>query len=167
MEKLHVKDEFKVGKNNIGWVGSKFTEVFGHMSFTPLTFIMTNRKLEKSMNDTDILSMLKPQAVSLGDVLYALSYLDKKGWYIFYVNDTKGTLWAVDARWYSGRRGWYVNARSVGRLYGWDVDYQVVSREFTQSLDSVSLRPSDTLSLEQRVEALEQWRQKFSDAIKL
>jgi hypothetical protein len=46
---------------------------------------------------------------------------------IFYVEDAKGVLWAVGARWNSGR-GWFVFAGLVSGPAGWDAHYLVFSR---------------------------------------
>jgi hypothetical protein len=46
---------------------------------------------------------------------------------ICYVEDERGTLWAVDADWYSGR-GWYVDASSVSGPHDWGAASRVFSR---------------------------------------
>lgn len=156
MKKLHAKDEFVVGKNNIAWVSSNFKEHLYDLGFTPSTFNLARRTLEKSMNDTEILSSLKPEAVLLGDVLYALFYLEHDDWYLFYVNDRKGTLWAVSAYWNQGDGGWSVGADSVEDPSWWYDGRQVLSRRFSEPLPSgEALSPSETLTLEARVERLE------------
>lgn len=136
MKKLHAKDEFVAGKNNIAWVDSDFKEHLYNLDFSSSTFNLARRTLEKPMNDAEIFLSLKPQAVLLGDVLYALEYLEHDGWYLFYVNDRKGTLWAVDARWRAGDGGWYVNARSVEDPFRWFDGRQVLSRGFSDPLPS-------------------------------
>lgn len=47
---------------------------------------------------------------------------------IFYIHDVDGTLWAVNAPWFSGHGGWNVGALSVGDPSGWDGGVRVVSR---------------------------------------
>ena len=49
-------------------------------------------------------------------------------WFIFYVKDTEGTLWAGSASWGAGDGGWSVLADSVTRLFGWRAEGRVVSR---------------------------------------
>lgn len=51
---------------------------------------------------------------------------DKGGWFIFYIRDFEGILWAVDAGWDGG--GWCVVARSVEYCGGWDAGGSVCSR---------------------------------------
>lgn len=149
MKKLKASEVFVAGKNQIYWVGASFKEHFYGMTFTAAKDANLQTKTFKGyMFDKEILQEFKPQAVSLGDVLAYLSVADKIDWYIFYVNDAKGTLWAVDAVWRSGGGGWGVEARSVGGPVGWDGGFQVVSREFTKTLESTqSLYTSDTLPL--------------------
>ncbi len=50
----------------------------------------------------------------------------KGGWFIFYIRDSEGILWAVFAVW----RGscWFVNAYSVGHPLAWRADFCVCSR---------------------------------------
>lgn len=47
---------------------------------------------------------------------------------IFYIHDTEGNLWAVDAYWHSDAGGWDVYARSVEDPHGWHGGLRVVSR---------------------------------------
>lgn len=151
---MKTKEAFIEGKNNIGWVGSTFKEKFYDTSFIVKEAEgLQTKTLERSMNDREILAELKPQAVTLGDVLVFLSKANKSDWYIFYVNDTKGTLWAVSARWFSGYGGWFVEAYSVGGPGGWSGGYRVVSREFTQTLKTPqTLSTSDALNLISEIE---------------
>ena len=46
---------------------------------------------------------------------------------IAYIIGDDGNPWAVSADWDSGDRYWRVEARSVGRPYGWDAGRQVFS----------------------------------------
>lgn len=146
MKKLHAKDEFVVGKNNIAWINSTFKEHLYDLDFTPSTFNLARRTLEKPMNDVEILTSLKPEAVLLGDVLYALEYLEHDDWYLFYVNDRKGALWAVRARWNAVSGGWLVYAYSVERPLRWYDGRQVLSRGFSDPLPSgETFSPFDSL----------------------
>lgn len=51
---------------------------------------------------------------------------DKGGWFIFYIRDTAGTLWAVRAYWSDD--GWGVGASSVVDRVRWDAGSCVCSR---------------------------------------
>ena len=156
MKKLKASEEFVAGKNGIGWVGSNFKERLHDLSFTPKQETLQSKELERNMNDKEILKELKPQAVELGDVLFSLSYLSHDGWYLFHVNDRKGTLWAVYAGWDADDGGWNVGALSVESRYRWDDGDQVLSRGFSDPLPSEkTLSDLESLTLEQRVERLE------------
>lgn len=130
MKKLKVSEEFVVGKNKIAWVGSGFKEHLYPLSFTVSKETLKTKTLGKSMLDKEIFEEFKPVAVTLGDVLHFLKKANRDGWYIFYVNDLKGTLWAVHAHWFADDGGWDVGAYSVGLPTGWYDGHQVVSREF-------------------------------------
>lgn len=51
----------------------------------------------------------------------------KSGWFLAYIKDVNGNLWAVDAIWKVGRREWDVYASSVTRSREWVAGRQVVS----------------------------------------
>ena len=165
MKTLKSSEEFVEGKNDIVWIGSNFKEHFHGLTFneSPSKGLKT-RVLGKQMNATKILSELRPEPVSLGDVLAALKTLDKSGWYIFYVEDMDDELWAVYADWLAAYGGWGVGASSVADPSRWNAVYQVVSRRFSDTKKQ-TLSPSDTLSLEKRIEALEQWRDDMRKAL--
>lgn len=151
MKTLKASKEFAVGKNGIVWIGSNFREHFGSMSFEESKELLVSKTLERSMLDSEILSELKPEEVTLGDVLHGLKTLDKSGWHIFYVRDAQNALWAVRAGWYSDGDGWNVGARSVSDPLRWLAGDQVLSRRFSEPLSS-----SDPLIL-RRLESLESW----------
>ncbi len=121
--------QFKEGENDIYWLGSNFKKRFGQIQFEITTDTLKTKTLERSVFDKEILAELQPQEATLGDLYHALTYLDKGGWYIFYIRDEKNTLWAVGARWYSGG-GWGVEAGSVERPGRWSDGRRVVSRGF-------------------------------------
>ena len=149
----NTSEEFAVGKNNIEWIGSNFKEHFYGTTFTPAkSYGLQTKTLEHPMLDKEILEKFKPQAVTLADVLAHLAVTDKSKWYIYYVNDSKGVLWAVSAYWFSDDGGWSVYAYSVGSPDGWRGGGRVVSREFSDIVPSDS-DPLKSLTL--RVEKLE------------
>ena len=51
---------------------------------------------------------------------------DKGGWFIFYIRDSAGVLWAVSAIWLGSV--WSVSAHSVEHRFGWGADGCVCSR---------------------------------------
>lgn len=148
MKTLKTSVEFAGGKNDIEWLGSQFKSVFGKTTFSPASAEgIESRTLTRSMTDVEIFAEFKPAAVTLGDVLAYLKGADRDGWFIFYVNDRKGVLWAVHAVWRAGLGGWFVEAYSVESPSGWCVGFQVLSRRFSDSLPQ-TLSPLDTLPLE-------------------
>lgn len=154
-------EQFTPGKNNISWVSSTFKEHFHGMDFKEdnRTSLQT-KKLPRAMNDSEIMQEMHPEPVYLGDVLSFLKTASHSEWYIFYVNDKEGALWAVYARW--GVHGWSVYAPSVSDPLEWSADNHVVSSGFSGSQEK-TLSSSDTLTL--RVEKLEAFYQKVIELI--
>ena len=154
---MYMKTPFIVGKHNIKWVGSTFSEHFGAMSVTPKRELVVEcRTLGKPMLDKEILSEFRPQEVDLGFLLDCLdnsnSMLKNGLGNIFYIRDQSNTLWVVFALWYSDNGGWRVLADSVDYPLRWRVGDQVLSRGFSDTVPSDS-DPLKSLTL--RVEKLE------------
>lgn len=151
------QEQFKAGKNDISWVGSNFSEHLYGIDFEKASAkgLMT-RTLQRDMNDAAIAKEFGPAPVLLGDVLAFLKTASHADWYIFYVNDAEGTLWAVLADWDSGG-GWDVGARSVTRPGDWGAGFQVLSRRFSDASekDTQALRTSDPCDCSARLEAVE------------
>lgn len=154
--------EFAVGQNDISWIGSNFKEHLYGIAFKKASAEgLETQKLSRFMNDTAILKEFDPAPVLLGDVLAFLKTANHSDWYIFYVNDAKGTLWAVDADWDGS--GWRVGANPVSDPREWYGGRVLVSRSFseTSEKDALTLSPSETESLglptnfTERLEALE------------
>lgn len=172
---MKASQQFKEGTNEIYWVGSNFKEHFYGLDFEESVTELEAKKLPRAMNDSEIIKEMNPETVLLGDVLNFLKSADRSGWYIFYVNDEKGVLWAVRARWNSGL-GWAVEASSVTDPDEWRAGGRVVSRRFSAPLGS---SPSGTLeplslpsihegrfgSIESRIAKLEQALQGIKEAI--
>lgn len=81
-KKYIASKEFVVGKNNIGYISTRFTEEFRKAQFASKP-MPTFRKLGKSMTDAQIESELKPGMCELGDVLTFLENAPeecKDGW---------------------------------------------------------------------------------------
>lgn len=85
------------------------------------------RRLEQDLLDAPILAELGDKAeISVSQLQVFLNAC--RGfpeWFIFY---PKGKLWAVEANWSADVGGWSVRAHSVGSLFGWARDRQVVSQ---------------------------------------
>lgn len=143
MKKLKAKDEFKVGKHNIGWVSDFFKDNYGSESFEESAKMPTSQTLTKYMTDSEIQSELKPDECTLGDVLIFLENDTKEhrdgNWNIFYV----GTF-VVGVFWNSRGGGWF-----VGTWYRDSRVWLTVTRVFSPATDPKTLgtKPSDTLIL--------------------
>lgn len=70
---------------------------------------------------TEMFSLMEKQKNGEDGVLLNNGYAN-----IFYIRDQNGVLRAVGVRWFGF--GWFVYASSVENPYGWDVGYQVFSR---------------------------------------
>ncbi len=131
---MNSSEYFKGGKNNIGWISYSFKDHFMDIEFTiPKKIELKTKKLERNMNDKEILAEFKPQGSSLGELAYALenNFCSKNGYAnIFYIRDKSNVLWAVRARWDSDDRGWNVDADSVEDPDVWGAGDQVVSRDW-------------------------------------
>lgn len=132
-----MKKTIKVGQYDISWISSEFQEVFGDVKVSPKRVKFQARTLEKKMTDSQIISEWKPTEATLDEVVYAL---DKKDGLlmnsytnIFYVRDSKNTLWAVGAHWYPFCGGWIVLVLSVARAIEWRAGTQVLSKVFGTS----------------------------------
>lgn len=150
------KQQFKVGQNNISYLGDNFKEWFGDLKFQKGEAITTLKKLPRSMNDKEILDEIKPEEISLGDLYESLKSMDKSVWFLCYIKDVNGVLRAVRDRWNGD--GWGVDASSVGLVNRWVVGYQILSRKFFDSEKSVD--PLD-ISLFGRVKVLEEKMEKL------
>ena len=78
-----------------------------------------------ALGDTDLAKIEKARVV-LAHVFNYLKTANRSLWFIFYVADTRGVVWAVGADW--GGHGWSLGASSVSYPGEWGVDYRVVSR---------------------------------------
>ena len=107
-----------------------------------------SKKLERSMNDKEILSELRPTEISLGEIFHLLTTnANKKEWMIFYCKDISGVLRAVHVFWDDD--GWFVYAFSVEYPYDWYGGHRVFSRNSFDSYnpDTQNLSPSVPLGL--------------------
>jgi len=58
---------------------------------------------------------------------FLMTQADHSKWYVAYIKDKNGKLWAVDAFWHDG--GWSVFATSVGHPSDWGAGRVIVSRD--------------------------------------
>lgn len=149
---MKAKEEFAVGKHNIGWINSKFSEYFKDTDFD-VRPVPTFQKLPRSMKDVEIEYELKPGYCQLGDIL---AFLDnapqeyKDGWAnLFYT-----PAFVVGVRWNSGVGAWLVGA--WGRGDGeWDGGNRVFSPATGTSATSPSVLGSlETLPLELNINGI-------------
>ena len=132
------KDHLK--EANVGWTGGNFDKLF-------LDLVEENvndqnvavHRLERKSKDAPIMAQLGEKARTSLCHFFGLLKDQSKGQEgyllvngsanIAYIIGNDGNFWAVLARWDSGRRFWYVNARSVEDPDGWDAGRQVLSRD--------------------------------------
>lgn len=145
---MKTKEQFKVGKNNISYIGYNFNNWFGEMELDSEKILTHSKILEKDMNDEEILKELKPKEVKIGDVLATLDTLNKNEVNIFYVKDYEGVLHTVYAHWYDD--GWYVNAVSVSNPNAWHAGSRIFSA-IPFDTQNQTLSPSDTMTLERAI----------------
>lgn len=137
---------------NISYTGNNFDKWFGDIDFPEIDSMipLESKKLPRSMNDQEILAELKPEPVLLSEVYKTLDAMDKSTLALFYVKDVSGVLRAVDVGW--DVDGWLVDADGVARPDAWSDGNQVFSRNWNlDTLKSVTLSSSDTLSLESAI----------------
>lgn len=141
---MKTQEFFKIGNNDIGWINSDFLDNFSDIDFTiPVECNLKSKTLSRPMNDKEILTELKPQESTLGELAYSIennkiSRDDK--WNIFYIRDKKNNPWAVRVRWYSDSRDWYVRAYSVSNANPWGAGGRVFSRDW-------NFEPSEPLKI--------------------
>ena len=136
------------GNFNISYIGSNFEDNFGNIEVKPKKIELIFKTLGKDMLDKEILEEFKPEEITLDELAYVIknNLLDKNGYFICYVRDTTGVLWAVECRW--NVDGWVVGADSVEDPGRWDADNRVFSRNFSgtkklESFESLTLRLSN------------------------
>ena len=132
VDRFVARDKFVVDRNGelpISYLGHNFKANFlGKTEEKVKKATLKRRKLLKSSLDAPILDALggeKKAEVALAHAFEFLKTADRDRWYIFYVRDANGNLWAVRAYW--DDRGWDVSAYSVSCPDGWDDGYRVVS----------------------------------------
>lgn len=138
VERFVARDKFVVNRNGelpISYLGDNIKGNFLDVvedNVAPMT--VKQRKLRKSSVDGPILAALgdkdlnkvEKARVALAHTFEFLKTADKSKWFIFYVADAKGVVWAVSADWDGG--GWGVGANPVTSPHGWLGGYRVVSR---------------------------------------
>lgn len=135
------KDVFVVGSNKIGWVDNSFTKEFGDDEMTP-GIVLKFQKLTKGMSDSEIISELKIQECTLGDVLATINGAtdDMRDGYanIFYV---KGHSRVVRVYWVDGE--WSV------RVWDREAWWRAGLRVFSPATENSTLGsgPDSTLTL--------------------
>lgn len=113
----------------ISYVGENFQKVFADLVEDDVPAVsLKQRKLLKRSLDGPILSALRGKKRAKIALVHAFDFLktaDRSKWYIFYVADSKGVLWAVYAYW--DGVGWPLSTVAVARPVEWDAGSVVVS----------------------------------------
>jgi hypothetical protein len=131
------RDKFVVntkGELPISYLGDNIRANFLDVVETDVpAMTLKQRKLLKPSADAPILAALGDEdttkiekaRTALAHVFSYLKTADRSLWFIFYVADAKGIVWAVGARW--SVYGWDVYAGPVSNPRGWGAGYNVVS----------------------------------------
>ncbi|MDO8303215.1 MAG: hypothetical protein Q7T18_08235 [Sedimentisphaerales bacterium] len=138
-KKFVARDNFRIGKAGIGWMGENFKNRFLGKTEEPAPeATLRYHKLNESSLDGPILAELGDKTETTLANLFSLLSLQTKGQSgilltngyanIFYVRDAAGELRAVGADWRSGHGGWHVRAFTVTGPHGWRAGNQVFSR---------------------------------------
>lgn len=149
---IKAKEEFKSGKNGIGYVESGFINEFGDDELIEGK-ALTSTKLKRSMTDSEIIKEFGIQDCTLGDVLKTLQNAtdDMKDGNsnIFYI---KGHSRVVFVGWHG--REWYVDDWFRDDD-SWSAGYRVFS---PATSDATTLNPvnSAALTLEEAVKLCKQ-----------
>jgi len=131
-DRFVARDKFVVDRNGelpISWLSDNFQTNFLDLVEENVPAVsLKQRKLKKRSLDGPIISALrgkKRARVALAHAFNFLKVADRSRWYIFYILDSKGVLWAVRACWSDD--GWYVHAYSVEDPREWLAGNHVVS----------------------------------------
>ena len=118
----------------ISYLGNNLREHFlGLVEENVPAAMLQQRKLKKRSLDAPILAAhgdhdltkITKARVFLAHAFNFLKTANRKRWYVFYVADANGLVWAVRADWRDG--GWYLEAYSVSAPSTWRADRRVVS----------------------------------------
>ena len=137
------EEKFREGQTiddvSIAWLGDNFKRyVLGKIETNvPAAELKVSKLLKAARdlpkdNEPGIIPALNGKhETALAHFHSLLKYKQQKkdySWIIAYIIGNNGvTLWAVDAIWDSGYRGWYVWADSVEHPFRWVAGYQVAS----------------------------------------
>lgn len=129
---IKVKDDFKNGKHDIGWVDSEFIEKFGELEITEGK-VCSYETLSNPMTFLEMKERLKPEIVSFGDVLETIKQgdLETTGWGNFFFVEHKGEVSVVYISRYDRR--WFVRVRWLDLPFRWGAENRFFSRNFGHS----------------------------------
>ncbi len=119
--------EYFTKENGYVHTGSKFKEIFGDVLIGPAV-PLTYHTLSTTLTDQQIMDIYDPRPVTLGSLAEAVKGIVGSDWYIFYVNDASGHLWAINVYWIPG--GWRINAGEIDTSDEWPVDSRVFSNKY-------------------------------------
>ena len=127
-------EKFRLGKTidgiKVGWLGDNFKAGFlSKIEEQTPALEIREHELLKNSRDPAIITELGGEEnveITLGQFWEFLKTADRRFWYVAYIRDTKGVLWAVYANWGSGSL--YVGADSLGSPDEWSAGYRFLSR---------------------------------------
>lgn len=165
---MQTKEEFAVGKNEIGYVDSDFTREFGDEEIKEGKALIAH-KLTKSMTIAEMVSEFKIEECTMGDVLETIKNATddmKDGYYNFFLIKGHPSR-VVRVGWSADGRRWRV--RTWGRGGGsWSAGRRVFSPATSDSKTLGSstkvLEPLGILEdVIARLEKLEAWKNKVQE----
>ncbi|MFA6407952.1 MAG: hypothetical protein WCW36_00530 [Candidatus Paceibacterota bacterium] len=129
-----VADKLRIGETvdgiKICWLGNNIKEHFLSKVEVGVATeeLVTNNLLQRSKDPAIITSLGGEEKVevSCGQFWEYLKTADQNFWYVAYIRDTDGVLWAVGGRWGGG--GWHFNANPLDDPSRWSDGLQFLSR---------------------------------------
>lgn len=124
------RDHFKVDTSSgaelpISYLNPTFQDRFlGKVEEPMLETKLRPRRLNQSELNRSIIKALggdDKAETQLREMLHYLKSANRTKWFIFYIEDVAGILWAVNVNWNDD--GWNLNARSVEDPSRWNVGY--------------------------------------------
>ncbi|HEX8947228.1 MAG TPA: hypothetical protein VF829_03390 [Candidatus Paceibacterota bacterium] len=133
IESFVAANKFREGETidgvKIGGIGDNFKKhLLGKIEKKVSEAVLRIQNLEEASVDGPILEELGDTAETTLAHLWEVLKRGKKAWYIAYIRDDNGELWAVGANWDVDRVYWNVGAVPVTNPNRWNAGDQVVSR---------------------------------------
>lgn len=126
-----------VDRVKIWYTNAEFDQLrdsFGDQTLSVSAGTLRVHTLERNSLDEPILAALggeKAAEIGIPEMLAAMRQMQKSKmdiWFVCYIRDTNGVIWAVSCFWFSVAGRWHVAAYPVTSPHRWYGGYRVVSR---------------------------------------